>query len=554
MTDYIPTPPIILPTSPVLIRPTKDLRLALARAVARPHDRAMLIDADNNADGWHSIEDAIAEDLCYCVEPRQFLLVLDVDAPWTREAADRICERLRHEGLRPVVLASGQLGRRHVFCVVTDRALLRELRDEAYRAGIDTRSRDGARIRPPFTRHRQGHAVTLLEPRTVEEAITALTYIDADLAMEPRLTQATWRLLRYGKPEANPSEMCFSIALGAAARGFPKEKLYQLLKDPMNAGGASIHRRIKERGEAKAYEYFSRYVWAKAQRQVDAHPTFEQPDDAVQALLGMRDEINEFAWRSLDLPATSYEKASRIGGPSMRKLVTFIVEFCKEKGTVTPFLGQHWLEEQVGLDRKTVARALRGLELLGWLKLVARGGGMRAHTYQLLVHRDRKNSPILNTGSMMCWGKQSVVGHDAFQRGGGIGDAGRRLLSVMSPSVGDTVKRLSGFAQVNESYARKVLRRMEDVGLVRHENRLWFSLDADLDQVANTVGTAGKAAARKAKNDVRRVRQERSLNEFKLKKQMERSVRKLRAGADDEKAPGIEALYTQARPHSSHAS
>ena len=422
----------------------------------------MLIDADNNCTGWASVEEAVANDDCFCVPPRDNLLVLDADKHWQVDTVEAISQRLIAEGLRPVVLASGQLHRRHLFCSVRDPSLLRSIREEARSAGIDTRSRSGARIRPPFTRHRLGKPVYLLYPVTVEEALDSLASDDWDAYETPRLTTATWHLLQRGDPDVNSSDLVWRIACGAAAVGYPPEKLYLLLRDEENVGGQSLQKRLRK-SEQLGHKWFFEYVWPKALAFVKEHPTFEGREEAVQALLSMAEEIDQYTWESLDLPATAYEKPSRIGGASMRKLLTGIMELAIEFGTVTPYLAQHYLEERVGMDRKTVARALRGLEILGWHKLIERGKGLKAHTYRLLVGQDRLNSPIPIRGSMSLWGTKSV-GHDVFQRGGGIGEAGRRLLSVMSAVEAGTVKALAAFARVNEGYSRKVLHRMEAVG------------------------------------------------------------------------------------------
>lgn len=375
------------PSTDHTARPPGELRLALATAVAVPGSRAMLIDADNHAVGGASINEAVLQDECFCVLPRDSLLILDMDKSWQREAFERICDRLREEGLRPVVVASGQPHRRHAFCVVPDPSLLRGLREEAHSAGIDTRSTNGARIRPPFTRHRRGLPVVLLEPATAEEALDALSGAawDPEVVTQPRLTQRTWRRLRYGDEDKHGSELVYSIACGAAAVGYPAEKLYRQLLDDANLGGEPLRRRMAKTPH-KAERWFHRHVWPNAVRWVESKPTFENREDAIQSLLGLAEEIGDYVWESLDLPATIYEKPARIGGGSMRRLLTFLVAACIEWGTVTPYVSRFYVCDEIGMDPKTVAKAFRGLELLGWLRLIERGKGLKASTYQLLVN------------------------------------------------------------------------------------------------------------------------------------------------------------------------
>jgi DNA-binding MarR family transcriptional regulator len=101
----------------------------------------------------------------------------------------------------------------------------------------------------------------------------------------------------------------------------------------------------------------------------------------------------------------------------------------------------------------------------------------------------------------------------------------------MSPVEGGTVNELAAFAQVHPGYARKILKRMEAVGLVRHEDRQWFSNKADLDDVAVTVGTAGKGATRKARNDARRAKQREVIETWKKNHRLQRTVQAIHNNA-----------------------
>lgn len=237
-------------------RPTAALRLAIAEAVAKPNTQAMLLDVEHNSAGWKSVREAVAGDACYCVVPKDRLLVLDADRDWQPEMVASICERLQAEGLSPVLLASGQRDHQHLFCNVRDRSLLENLRKEAHSAGIDTRSHRGARIRPPFTAHRLGLPSVLLFPSTPDEALEALSTDDNRSDQEPRLTNATWQLVMFGDDDPDGSKITWRIVTGAAAVGYTADKLYSLLKNPRYVGGEGLRRRIQKRGEGWARSWF----------------------------------------------------------------------------------------------------------------------------------------------------------------------------------------------------------------------------------------------------------------------------------------------------------
>lgn len=249
--------------------------------------------------------------------------------------------------------------------------------------------------------------------------------------------------------------------------------------------------------------------------------------------MDMAKDIAEWRWDTYELPDSTPDKRCRVGGASMRKLITAILELALKYNTTTPYLSQHFLEEYAGMDRKTVRKTLQGLQHLQWIKLLRKGKGMKAHTYRLLVGHPRLNPPYLSPlGGCTDYGGTKRVGHDVFQRGGGVGDAGRRLLSIMSTIEGGSVKELSGFAVVNEGYARKVLQRMQAVGLARSERRLWYSTDADLDEVARAIGTAGRGAARTVKNDIRRATQQNNIEKWKGEEDRKKGINSMKKAID----------------------
>jgi len=271
------------------------------------------------------------------------------------------------------------------------------LREEARQARIDTRSHPGDRIRPPGTRHRHTLPVVLLGPRTADDALDALSGAawDPEVAVQPRLTRRTWNRLRYGDEEKNGSALVWSICCGAAAVDYPEDKLYRQLLDPQNVGGrhcSVVSQRHPGRGAVVPPPCL-----AERREVGGVQTTFENRDDAIQAVMAMAEEIGNYTWEGIDLPATMYEKANRIGGGSMRRLITFIVVVCIEWGTITPYVSRFYVDDEIGMTPKTVAKAFRGLELLGWLRLLERGKGTRASTYQLLVNNERSNSPAGST-------------------------------------------------------------------------------------------------------------------------------------------------------------
>src|SRR5262249_11532313 len=99
------------------------------------------------------------------------VLALDGDDPRCVEGAARILvDAMRTANVRPVLLASGGLGRAHLLARIHDRKLLEQFADLAKRLGFDLRQS----IRPPLSRHRLGGRSLLLDPPDPLDALVAL--------------------------------------------------------------------------------------------------------------------------------------------------------------------------------------------------------------------------------------------------------------------------------------------------------------------------------------------------------------------------------------------
>jgi len=491
----------------------------------------MKIGSDNSEAGWCSIQEAVIHDTSYCVLPRGDLLVLDADDEVQAAAVWEIQRSLIDGDCRPVMVESGRPGNVHLFCIIDDPDERAYWRVTAKRSGVDTRSTGGDRIRPPLTRHRSGLPVTLLYPETVEEAVDHLrvspgpdvhplsTAKTLGLA-EPRLTDATWKLLRWGDPAGDQSAVVMRIVTGAVAVSYPKDKLLHLLETPANLGGEGL----RSRGEHGRTQWFTK-LWRRAEEYVAANPTVGSRDEAVALVQSMWGELPLYRWTTIDLPAAPHQPACRVSGDCLRRTMIALLELSLDMSTLTPYASQYFLHDLSGVERKTVRKALRGLEALGWIKRTSPGKGLKATRYKLLPEGKRQNPPQLtHPGGVRTYGGTEHVGHDVFQRGGGIGNVGWRILHVPEFTVGLSVKDISVRAGAGESSVRRSLNNMAKAGLVRKVGRTWYrNEDIDLDAAAVSVGTAGKAVARKAKNDAKRASQARKVETWRQRRLHEES-------------------------------
>lgn len=137
-----------------------DIRRRFARALVRPGGNACLLNADNTADRWVPIEEAVRSGRPFFIEGASDLLIVDCDDRDRAPLVHGLADSCRTLGFVPVVVASGQLGRLHLFARVPDEAAHARLTEQAHASGLDVRQS----IRPPLCPHRLGFIPALVEP------------------------------------------------------------------------------------------------------------------------------------------------------------------------------------------------------------------------------------------------------------------------------------------------------------------------------------------------------------------------------------------------------
>ncbi len=141
-----------------------------AHAIARHGCNAMLLSSDNKCDGFVPIEEAIRCGRAFSVEVESQILPIDCDDPALKDDVASLASDLEALGVTPVVLASGQPGRLHLFARIQDPAIRSAFEARARRERMDVRRS----IRPPLAPHRLGLVPRLIRPMAVEDAVAAL--------------------------------------------------------------------------------------------------------------------------------------------------------------------------------------------------------------------------------------------------------------------------------------------------------------------------------------------------------------------------------------------
>ncbi len=389
--------------SPETTRPDPSKVLALARAVMVPgRRRVTLLNENNEADGWVSLEEAVRTGRAFFVRYREDLLCLDCDSEPTAAAGSEIADDAVERGFPSVEWASGRPDHRQVVVRIPDPTELSKWKERAKGLGIDVR-RDS---RPPLSPHRLGLPVALIRPETAQEALAALgsPSVPGQPLDRPRASAATWRRIRWGDSTAESgSEVGFRIACGLAGRSVPAEQGYWLLLDERNVGGEALRKRFRQGGERAARRWWFDHVWPTAEKYVAENPPLTSATDARLAIVRLREEADRWKWSTVELPGGYLP--SRVTGSSVRRGLEGVLDIASTAGTIRPYIGERHLADVAGFgSRNTTRKALLALTTLGWLKRETPGKGREASTYRLVLDGPRRNSSRLEKTSLLVVG------------------------------------------------------------------------------------------------------------------------------------------------------
>jgi hypothetical protein len=334
-----------------------------AHAVVRPGGKALLIAPSNRADGWVSIDDAVAAHTSFAVEVAEEVLALDIDRSELTKHAERLIAQLEGTGSTPIVIASGQPGHHHVFARLNDAALHRAVATAARAVRIDVRRT----IRPPGAPHRLGLPVSFLRP---VDPIDALRALEAKvIADAPRpLTERMARLLDLGDVDhryRSRSEVIQALALGAQNCGWTLEQLLGALFQAPHGAGA----KLREMSVAQARAYVQR-CWTKAEAHARRQPAIADPDEVRIQLRDIAAAVEADQWLGT-------------GAASAWAVLRAHLAIAERTGKLTYAADVRTLGDLAGVNAGTVSRAARRLRDAGWLRLLQGAGGGEATLWRL---------------------------------------------------------------------------------------------------------------------------------------------------------------------------
>lgn len=491
-------------SSPVPPPTSDELEALVAAVAARTGGNGLVVDAGNGTRGWRPVTELIAEGACFAVDVAPTILALDQDTPAAAGALEGVADACRAAGLEPVLLASGGTGRHHLFARVMDPVQRRALVELARAAGIDARV--ASPIRPPGVRHRLGAHPALLSHDSWSAALAAL----GPRPSGPRIPGPLWHLItrgdtegRYRDPEtgrSDPSRLCLAICNKAVLAGIDAQRVWTLLLDRRNLGGASLHRRMDSgtdaaSGHERARRFFTR-TWAKATED-------SWRPRVVTSRGGALEELSRLEALHADLVFTG-----RTANSDRAVTDALFTMAWRAGGPVLP-VSVRALALESGLDVKTCSRALTRAKAEGRFRIVRCSSGERSAVYRICEPPAGACGPRQRPTSSLPWGGRGTVGfwregpgHDAFSAGA-LGKSGYRVLVVLLDGEQDAAS-LCARTGLRPRSLPAVLGRLHSHGLVeRLDDGTWRCpvphqrLQEALDRAAEACGSDGRRERRR---------------------------------------------------------
>lgn len=467
---------------------TADTRLRIARAVTQPETRAVLLTETNVSGGHVTLEEAVRAHQSFFVKLRPTILGLDFDAGDAIARAHFAYSRLRMMGYAPLLLSSGQPGRRHVFCHVEPSARARlvtqlELRPNEVRTTI----------RPPLTPHRfSGLRRTeegLLLPRDPNEAYQRLVASQRRRKLGEKALAAVTRQRLGTQPidqsspvagDGTASEVVFAVAKGAANAGWTCDELLLLLSCSRFPVSGAFERRWAREGPDRTRRWLETGVWKKASEFVTSRPPRAVP--SPRALM-MVTWIARTPWPHRTGP-TDRVVLLALAGKYLRSGRNPVDASIREICEIAGISGQATVEKSLSRLRK------RGL-IRTIVKERKAGAPLQrqSNSHQLEVPMEGTEPMTLSAADDL----MVTLGADIFRNRIGLGKSVQSVWDCLRMWPGSTVEDVARRSGRSEKQVRSALRELRAAGLADIRGaHMWEPGLTTVEVAAKEIGASGR--------------------------------------------------------------
>ena len=356
--------------------------LSLAIATAKAGGNALLIDQDNQPQGWVSLSEAVESGQAFAVEPKAGLVALDLDTPELVSEGRKVKAWADNTlGASTVLCASGRPGHQHLWVRLPEditAEFFTELLKENYPGISGDAVRSKSATRPPLSSHRSGLPVSLIEPESVSEALQRLGPPEntSQGEKEPQGLSEKWRrVLKYGDAEGRyrtpngetaRGRMGMALAGAYVRSGLSLDMFIDDMLNPGNLGGAKPQEIRDTKGQASAYKWL-RDTWATAEENALAELDPNHVENSLNKFMG---HVEAWPWKGRT-------------GSTDRDVLRSITRLGIRHNTLEPLASLRDLQLEAGKSLETTRKSVNRLKADKWVFQGSPKGGAKARVYKL---------------------------------------------------------------------------------------------------------------------------------------------------------------------------
>lgn len=275
-----------------------------------------------------------------------------------------------------------------------------------------------------------------------------------------------------------------AVALAAANARWTLDDLRAALLDEANAAGDWLRIRQRSRGGTRTFrndgdiERRLDRLWCKAQARIGARPPASDRYTVRAELAEIRHAVDARPrlWGGQ-------------GGVTDRAVLAALLDIADAGLTLTPSCSARQLAERANVTHQTAAASLRRLISAGlFLRMETPHVGTMATAYRLLRPPAARDDVDGGGGVEPNWSSDRA--HDAFAFHG-LGRIGARVFDLLPDERAIAESDLARMSGLHRRTVRRYLVRLHDVGLADRRPGGWERGRAELDTVAQALGTAG---------------------------------------------------------------
>ena len=471
-----------------------------ANAITNPKKRAWLFDGsgphgqNQNVD----ITEALTSGKSFAIYPREGIIACDIDGEAYYAWAGEVRKFCNENNCATVEYESSTPGHRHIWVIAPIPWTTKELQEKLkalphYPKTAQTVVRKSA-TRTPYAPNKHGVRILLPNPRDELKKFERRPGFRPleDATVREYRESLTHRYQRKGRHSRGDqiNALIFKAILAEKNIEWIKRELVRHDNKP-----GSKYR------EHRSRDAWLQNLWDNASEKIRKDPLSVDPrkQETKERLLHLQATINSGDWHGRT-------------GDSERRTYDALVTIGIKASTDVPTASSRQLADDTGLERRTVAKALKRLERRRLIDVqpAPRDQKSLAPAYFIRPESDASRTITYLHTQLVCNGASNTSFDDAFTNGSGLGLGAKDTLVSMPTDEWVTTRQVCELRPNGLALAtvREHLKKLCSHGFVKRKGNSWLRIDTDEvfhAALAARLGVTGKLHRRRSRSEAERA-------------------------------------------------